>query len=202
MDSTLSRMRTYVEQCKGYKAQLTKTSAEIVSSLTKGNTLSTQLEEAIEIVKVVGLKTQQRLQYEISEITTMALDTVFDDNYILSAEFVERRGKTECDLLLKTDEMAIDPLSASGGGVVDVLSFALRVAAYSMQRPKVRPVLLLDEPFTHLSDQLLPKACLLLKRISEELKVQLVIITHSEILMDSADTIFQVSKKKGVSQIK
>ena len=201
MKTLLSDIRTYVEQCKGYNAQLIKTQADIARKQQDSNKLSTHLEQAIEIVKVVGLKTQEKLQYEISEITTMALDTVFDESYVLSAEFVERRGKTECDLLLKTDEMTIDPLSASGGGVVDVLSFALRVAAYSMQHPKVRPVLLLDEPFTHLSDQLLPKACLLLKRISEELNVQLIIITHAETLMDSADVVFKVNKMKGVSKV-
>ena len=66
----------------------------------------------------MGLKTQQNLQFHISNISTMALDAVFDRSYELIAEFVERRGRTECDLLLETDDMAIDPLDSSDGGVL------------------------------------------------------------------------------------
>lgn len=202
MDIQLSRTRARVEQLKGIKQQLTITHSEIEENLRANNKQKRRLEQAIEIVKLVGLKTQQNLQFHIGEISTLALDSVFDDSYVLSVEFLERRGKTECDLFLKTDDMEIDPLSASGGGVVDVVSFALRVAAYSLQNPKVRPVLLLDEPFTHLSAQLLPKACLLLKQISEELNVQMIIVTHEEALMDCADKVFQISQRKGVSKIK
>ena len=202
MDMQLSRMRTRVEQLKGIKQQLTTTHTEIEENLRYNNKQKRRIEQALEIVKLVGLKTQQNLQFHISDISTMALDSVFDRSYLLSAEFVERRGRTECDLLLKTEDMELDPLSASGGGVVDVVSFALRVAAYSLQRPKVRPVLLLDEPFTHLSAQLFPKACNLLKQISEELGIQLIIITHEEALMDCADKVFQISLRKGVSRIK
>lgn len=202
MDTQLSRTRARVEQLKGIKQQLTNSQAEIEENLRNDTRQKRRIEQALEIVKLVGLKTQKNLQFHISDVSTMALDSVFDESYLLLAEFIERRGRTECDLLLKTDDMAVDPLSATGGGVVDVLSFALRVAAYSLQRPRVRPVLLLDEPFTHLSEQLFPKACALLTRISEELGIQIIIITHAEALMDCADKVFQIRKRKGVSRIK
>lgn len=202
MDMQLSRARARVEQLKGIKQQLTNKHSEIEENLRINTKQKRRVEQAIEIVKIVGLKTQQNLQFHISNISTMALDAVFDRSYELIAEFVERRGRTECDLLLKTEDMTIDPLDSSGGGVVDVVSFALRVAAYSLQNPKVRPVLLLDEPFTHLSEQLFPKACELLRQISNELGVQMIVITHAEALMDCADKTFQISLRKGVSKIK
>ena len=96
-----------------------------------------QHEKALEVVKAVGLKTQQQLQFHISDITSLALDAVFPNPYELVAEFVQRRNKTECDLFFSRDGNKVDPLSASGGGAVDVAAFALRVASWSMQRPLI-----------------------------------------------------------------
>ena len=72
---------------------------------------------------------------------------VFDDPYTLRVEFVEKRGKTECELWFaqtkeeeeegnedgeRGREVLIDPLAGSGGGPVDVAAFALRIAIWSL----------------------------------------------------------------------
>jgi predicted ABC-type transport system involved in lysophospholipase L1 biosynthesis ATPase subunit len=158
-------------------------------------------ERAGEVMKMVALKTQQQLQYHISDITTMALDAVFPDPYELVAEFVQRRNKTECDLLFEREGERVDPLSASGGGAVDVASFALRVASWSMERPRLRNTLILDEPFRYLSAGLLPKASEMLSRISREMGIQVIMVTHSEELMEGADRVFTVSQRKGISKV-
>lgn len=159
-------------------------------------------DKALEIVKQVGLSTQYNLQVHISDLTTMALDTVFDGEYVLKAEFVERRNKAECDLFLLDGDARIDPMSATGGGVVDVCSFALRVAAWTMQRPHYRNVMLLDEPFTHLSKALYPKAGDLLSQLSHDLGIQIIMVTHSPELIECADKVFTIQKRNGVSQVK
>jgi DNA repair exonuclease SbcCD ATPase subunit len=149
----------------------------------------------------VALKTQKQLSYHISEITSLALNTIFPEPYALEADFVQRRNKTECDLFFVRNDERIDPLSASGGGTVDVAAFALRVASWSMQRPRSRNTLILDEPFKHLSTNLLPLAGEMLKQISEKLQLQIIMVSHCTELIEAADRTFQVSIKKGISSV-
>ena len=131
----------------------------------------------------------------------MAMAAVFDDPYEMGVEFVNRRNKTECDLTFIKNGDHIDPLNASGGGVVDVASFALRVALWTLQNDS-RNTLILDEPFKHLNPLALPKASEMLKKVSEKLDLQIIMVTHSEDLAEAADKIFQTSQRRGVSKVK
>jgi len=149
----------------------------------------------------VGLKTQQQLQFHISDITSLALEAVFPDPYELKVEFVQRRNKTECDLLFVRDDMEIDPIEASGVGAIDVAAFALRIASWSMMRPHSRNVIILDEPFRFLSTNYQEQASNMIKEISDKLGLQFIIITHEENLTPSADRIFQVKKRGKVSKV-
>ncbi len=195
--SKIRQLRNEVEQQKGRKAQILETLESTKSHVEDKKIGLVNHEQAREIIREVGLTTQQQLQYHIADITTLALEAVFEDPYSLEVEFVQRRNKTECDLYFSRDEERIDPLSAAGGGAVDVAAFALRAASWSMQRPRSRSVLILDEPFRYLSPNLLPRASEMLEQISNQLGLQIIMVTHSEELAEAADKVFEVSIKKG-----
>jgi len=192
-------LRTRLDQQIGRKQQIEHGIRETESAIKDKKRTLRRHEQAREIIREVGLKTQQQLQVHISDITTLALDAIFDDPYKLVVEFVQRRNKTECDLLFERDGQRITPLSASGGGPVDVAAFALRVASWSMQNPRSRNVLILDEPFRFLSVNLLPKAGEMLNQLSEKLDLQIIMVTHEEELAEMADRIFQVHMNKSKS---
>jgi len=160
-------------------------------------------EKAKEIIREVGRKTQEQLQYHISDITSLALEGIFPDPYKLEVEFVQRRNKTECDIYFSRNGERVDPMSASGGGAVDVASFALRIASWSLQKPHTRPVIILDEPMRFLSEDLQEQASTVLKEISEKLGIQFIIVTHEPTITAYADRVFEVqkSKKTGKSRI-
>jgi DNA repair exonuclease SbcCD ATPase subunit len=203
----VQQLRNKLEQRKGTKAQIQRS---LDAAETKRKEIKRSLrkhEKAREIIREVGLKTQQQLQYHISDITSMALEAVFDDPYELVAEFVTRRNKTECDLYFQRGETKVDPLSASGGGAVDVASFALRVASWSMQNPRSRNVLILDEPFKHLKGEADNRKMLqMVKEVSEKLGLQIIMVSDErvsrEATLEATDRLFEVSKKNGISKIK
>ncbi len=161
-------------------------------------------EQAREIVKEVAQKTQQELQYHLSDITSLAMEAVFPkDPYKIIIDFVQRRNKTECDIYFERDGNKADPLTASGGGAVDVGSFALRVASWSMQNPKTRNVLILDEPFSRLKGvEANKRAIQMIKQLSHKLNLQIIMISDERVSMEEieqgADKIFHVGiHKKG-----
>jgi len=199
--TNIQNLRNALEQMKGKRDQIQHGIDNAEQFIKEKKKDLRRHEQAREIIREVGLKTQQQLQFHISDITSLALEAVFDNPYKLITEFIQRRNKTECDLYFERDGNRIDPLSASGGGTVDVASFALRVASWSIQRPRSRNVLILDEPFRYLSSDLLPKASEMLNQISKKLKLQIIMVTHAEELIENADRVFEVKIKKGKSLI-
>jgi DNA repair exonuclease SbcCD ATPase subunit len=198
---SVQSLRNKLEQQKGQKQQIEESlDALQLEVILKGKELRKH-EQAREVIREVGLKTQQQLQFHISDIVSMALDAVFPDPYEMKVEFVQRRNKTECDLTFVRGDMEIDPLSASGVGAVDVAAFALRIASWSMMNPKTRPVIILDEPMRFLSVNYQERASQMIKELSDKLGIQFIIITHEETLTSHADKVFEVVKRKGVSKV-
>ena len=197
----LKFLRTKLSELRGKQKEVKRNIKDIETSLLKLKRNLTRYEQAQEIIREVGIATQQQLTFHISDVVSLALETVFDDPYEFEVEFVRRRGKSECDLFFVRDGQKIHPLTASGGGAVDVASFALRVASWSMQIPRKNNVLILDEPFKNLSAEYLPYASELLKKLSEKLNLQIIMVSHSEELIDYADKVFVCSIRNGVSKV-
>lgn len=149
---------------------------------------------AKELVLSVAQKTQVNIGKRISDLVSMALAAVFDDPYTFEVEFVSRRGTTEVDLWLVRDGNKIDPMTASGGGVLDIAGFALRLALWTLK--KSSSVFILDEPFRNLSSDKHAKASAMLKKLSEMLGVQIIMVSHNPDIISDADKVFRLADGK------
>lgn len=199
--SKSSIYRTILNQRKGQKLQIEQSLFTAEESLKKAKKLLRYHEQAKSVIKEVGLKTQQQLQFHISDIATMALTAVLDNPYQLIAEFIERRDKTECDLFFTKGEEKLDPLTEAGGGAVDIATFALRIGSWSMQRPHSRNTIVLDEPMKNLSPEYKERGSEMIKMVSEKLNIQFIIVNHEVALTANADKVFKIYKKNKISKI-
>ena len=95
----LKRLRTIVDRKHGQRSQIENNLITFQDELKQITKTLTRHEKAREIIREVGLQTQQQLQFHISDVTSLALESVFNDPYQLKVDFVQRRNKTECDLL-------------------------------------------------------------------------------------------------------
>lgn len=206
--SKVSELRGALERQKGKrdgtKALLDTTKNRLVNAL---KSLESH-EQARKVVQEVALKTQEGLQYHISEIVTLAMSGVFDNPYELVTRFVQRRNKTECDLIFKRDDVEYSPMDDTGGGSLDVAAFALRVASYTMKVPRGNNVLILDEPFKHLKGQIENRRALnMVREISKKLNIQIIMVSDERVpredIIDAADRVFEVAmNRKGISLVK
>ena len=199
---TLFEINEKLQQKKGRKIELEDSIEQLITKIKKSKRYQKHLEKSHEILKQVGLETQQQLIYHISDVTSVALESVFDEPYRIVLDFVERRGKNECDILFEKDGVKMDPMTSSGGGVIDLTAFALRIASWSMQIPVTRSIIILDEPFKHLSKNLHDRASEMIKMLADKLGLQFIIITHEPMLGAAADMVFEVKQKRGVSSVK
>jgi DNA repair exonuclease SbcCD ATPase subunit len=200
-------LRNKLERQKGKKQEIENSVTTLQIDLQEKKRDLRRHEQAREIIKEVGQKTQSQLSLHISDITSMALEAVFPDPYELQVEFVQRRNKTECDLKFVRDGNALDPMKDSGVGATDVAAFALRIASWSMQIPHTTPVLLLDEPFKHLKGVEHNKRVLnMIKEISKRMGIQMLMISDERIpredIIEAADRVFEVSIKRKISNVK
>jgi len=150
--------------------------------------------KARSILQTAAENTQKVMETQMSTLVTSALEGIFPDPYQFVVRFVQRRNKTECDLLFSKNGEEFKPVESSGGGPLDIASFALRVAFWCIQSN--RPTIILDEPFKFLSVDLQPKAGELLKRLSEELGIQFIVITHLTELLPYGDNVIKINKGK------
>jgi DNA repair exonuclease SbcCD ATPase subunit len=136
------------------------------------------LTEARELIQEAARITEKTAHRQIESVVTTCLQSVFGDEYSFRINFEKKRGRTEAHLKLVKDSEDMDPLSATGGGAVDVLSFALRVTCLILALPRRRRFMVLDEPFKHLSVEYRERVGELLQTLAKDLGIQFLIVTH------------------------
>lgn len=169
LDRLLAQYRHVKQSCREEKEILKKVKKHLEHAL-----------QAQQLVQQVAEQVQNQAHRQVASVVTKCLKDVFGEEYGFRIDFKRRRGRTEAELIiLKGNLILRDPVNECGGGVVDVCSFALRLVALVLSRPKKRQLLVLDEPMKHLSCEFRPAVKELLLALSKELGIQMIVVTHS-----------------------
>lgn len=199
----IQKIERLYNQAVAIKTQITK---DIEQKKDRMEELSSKLDlmEKVQVfLQKIAKETQERLSLQIEDIINSALDAVFPNEYTFRLEFTTSRNRTEAQLLFYDQRTGkeVDPMNASGGGVVDLTAFALRIACYVLEN-NTDNVIILDEPFRFISRDLQERAGKILKTLSEKLHIQIIMVTHIKELIDCADRVFEVKKnEQGISEI-
>jgi len=188
-----------IEQIRARKQFLEKKITQCDQQIKHYNSELQYATKSLAILQAAAKQTQNNLKTQLSDLVTLAFENIFEDPYAFLVDFVERRNQTECDLWFVKNDVKLRPKFASGYGVLDVCSFALRLAYWQLE--KTAPVIIVDEPFKHLSRSYIPAAIALLQSLTEILGVQIIIITHIEEITKNADKVFEV-KKGTINQVR
>jgi DNA repair exonuclease SbcCD ATPase subunit len=137
---------------------------------------------------------QKEAKEHIENIVTMAIQTVYEYPYKFKLLYEEKRGAVSCTPLIIDGVDEYQPKDAMGGGMLDIIGFALRITLWSMQNPRSDNIFLLDEPF-RFTGQLSAKAGLMLKILSEKLNFQVLLVTHDDSLIDVCDKVWVITKR-------
>ena len=180
MDLGCARNRINREMDKFNVAR--ETCRKLSKDLVEAQSYTEATKEAQEMAQQVAQAIQQKAHDQIADVVSRCLSTVFDEPYEFKILFERKRGRTEARLVFERDGLEIDPLTAAGGGVVDVASFALRLSCMALSRPAVRSVLSLDEPFKNVSkaNGYLDRIPQLLEGLCEDTGIQIIMVTHIE----------------------
>lgn len=191
----INRLKQLFLQSKGMKKQIENNLIQNKTTLDNLNNRIKLLEQAQAFLQKVAQDTQSQLKFQIEDIVNLALETCFPNEYEFQLQFNIARGKTDAELVFLSQKTGrpIDPMNASGGGVVDLTAFALRIASYALEQG-VDNVIILDEPFRFISRDLQARAGEILRSLSTKLGLQILMVTHIGQMIDVADKVFEVKK--------
>ncbi len=142
---------------------------------------------------------QNAIRTALTSLCTAALKDVFHDKDVsFGIEFHQQKNATVVEMYIEEDGIRYDPLESRGHGMADLLTFALRVSVLALQ-PTLRKVLILDEPFTRISEEYRDRAIEFVKEVSAKTGVQIILVTHIPELARNADKVFNVKMVDGIS---
>ena len=174
-------MTEYRRRVDRLQADYAATKSRLASEIAAREGAETLLMDVVAaqgLVQAVAQQIQQQAHNRIASVVSRALEAVFDEPYEFCINFEQKRGRTEAGLVFVRDGMEVDPMTASGGGVVDVAAFALRLSCLMLHRPPLRRLLILDEPFKFVSAEYRGRLRVLLDTLSKEMGVQMLMVTH------------------------
>lgn len=155
----------------------------------------TELIEARNIITEASRITQEQFKEFVEQLTTLAIQSVFPDkDYRFIVDFTLQSNRSMIELLVQQgDKEPYVPEDEQGGALLDIISFVLRVILWSLERPRSRNVIVLDEPFRFCGD-FTSLAASFMKEISHKLKIQILLVTHNRDLVEIADRCWEVTR--------
>lgn len=175
---TLATYRNKLSSASGKRSLLQKQMEDQTEFVIQKKEYLVALEQAQIFIQNVAKATQEKLCYHINDVVQLALDALFPDEYTFNLEFEVKNGKTVANLNFYKQGYLVDILKSDGGGVVDIASLALRIAAWSLSRTE--PVLILDEPLQKIQPkELQAVAWAVVEELSKRLSLQFIIISNS-----------------------
>jgi len=197
--NSIQDARKIYEQRLGRKDLFIEQKTTFEKSLTKSSDLYNKTVKARVVVQTVARKTQEKIEYYISNLVTMALASVFPEPYEFQLRFIERRNNSEADFIFMKNRNEIDDiLNSGGGGVADIANFALILSLWTLK--KTRETFVMDEPdkFLH-NPEYQSKASEMMKTLCNKLRIQLIIVSDQPNIIAAADKVIRISYKDGSS---
>lgn len=203
LSSDIRRTREKVTALKGKRELLEKQREEAVGKKTEAqNQLG-----VFGMVQILLQKTsdyaRQQVKARIEDIVSEALNVVFGGNHRFMIELSLKGNQPVAEYYLN-DETTLTKLEKPdydrGGGKVDIIALALRLAVGEMEN--VDGPLFLDEVGKHVSKEYAPAVAYFLKEYSANFGRQIILITHNADLAEIGEVSLQVKRSSsGESEV-
>ncbi len=190
----LTEIKSDLDQKQGQVTLLNVQIEDLKTRLSELEKNKEKYKKVVELLNIVQQVTKEKAKDSFEKLVTYALRFIYSEDYKFELDFSRRGNLSEINFNIKSPDFKEpgDPLDTSGGGVLDILSLALRICLLELSHPRVEGFIVLDEPFKHLSKGYLPRAEEFLEAINEKIGRQIILITHKQELVDSAKNKIEV----------
>ena len=154
----------------------------------------------VEILSAIQEISKLKIRNGLEALISYALRYVFQKDYQFKVLFDKRGNYGEAYFKIYPEgrQEAGDPIDENGGGILDIVGLALRVALMEISVPKIKGFLCLDESTKHVSSQYIENTGKFLKAIQLKVHRQILLVTHQSALMEFGDNSIDITKVKGL----
>ena len=204
----LERLR---ELCADQEARLRALTVQNESSEKRIQEIQEEVQihhEAAELLINAAKISREKTIGFIEKVVGHALQSVFEDRTLrFVIETKKRRGVLEADYMVEWEADGVTvrrpPMRAKGGSLWSVISTALRFLFLLRVKPVRRRLLILDEPCEGVSPENTIRYARWLNRMAKEFEVQVLVVSHRDEMIESADKVYRVKKNsQGVASVK
>lgn len=204
LSKDIDTFKSKIDISKG-KKEILDSHLEIVEE--KISSLS-EMEQRLEKVIILFQKTSEfgrnQAKSQIEDLVTKCLQFIFESDIEFNIEIVESRNIPQAEFYVISNysegySVKTKPELSRGGGVVDIVSIALRLAFIQIHKPYIEGPILFDEPGKHVSDDYIFNVGEFLKQSSKMFKRQIIMVTHNKYLSEICDKSFTINIKDGNS---
>ena len=172
------------------------------TKLSDANNLKKELDTIIAFFeKVIDLNTKSTRQF-IENLVNEGIAFVIGNNSItISIESSIKNNKVQYKININDNDNSINGGSESfGGGILAIISFIFRVIMIHMD--KMYPLIVIDENLTFVSVHYQNRMSQFIKNISDQFNINILMISHQEMLNTHADKIYEMKKdKSGIARL-
>lgn len=197
----LNKYKTFVQKMRLKEEMLTNKMEGLSTEVSLLDQNVKDLTKVQEIFNVVGVLAQAEVKDIIEHLVTDALQFVFGEEYGFVIENQISRNQPESHFYVSKGTQRFSLREELGGGVVDVVSFALRFVCWAIQIDRTEPIMFFDEPLKYVDKERLPLLQHMIKEMTTLLNVQTIMVTHEQGLVDVADTCYLVTQDGSVSSV-
>ena len=191
MINDINSLDVRIKELNSFLAHESGKKEKIIEQLNGSKEELTILSDNIELLDKVVILYQKTSEFareqakvQIETLVTKCLQFIFESNVEFFIEIEELRNKANAEFyVISESEDAIiktKPELSRGGGVVDIVSLALRIAFLQIHKPIIQGPLILDEPAKHVSDEYIFNVADFLKQTSEMFDRQIIMVTHNQ----------------------
>lgn|GEM_PF-6654436 len=156
----------------------------------------TEEAEVLELTQALclALEGEWRKTFEesLEEVVSDGLTLVMGESTYLHIRSGVRNGASAVSFSIETPRGETGIIGATGGSVVQITSFLLRLMVILSHRPELRKVILLDEAFAGMSEENVPHLANLLRQLVDDTGVQILFVTQDRQYADVADVVIDV----------
>lgn len=198
----LSSLKSFIDITNKEIQDSKKSLKYLQEDIEKEKELLANIDCGVKVLTDVLSITQVEIVQYIENVVTTALQYIYGENYTFHIDYQLKRGQAEVELYVMKNDLHYDFHNSCGIGVLNVVSFGLRCACWSLLEPPTRSIMIVDEPFSSISgSEQLEKAEMMVKKLSEMLGIQIILISGKQPLTEYADKIFTIEIKDGRSRI-
>lgn len=145
--------------------------------------------------KIVDSKRKEIID-KVINLVSFGLQTVLEDSTVrLMVSSKIQRNQKFYSFTLEQNGRETSIVNAVGGGVINLLSFLLHVVLLAVSSN--RKILILDEPFSAVSENYRENIGEFLKLLAEKTNIQFIIVSHQNEINEAADVLYNIRSVNG-----